>query len=274
MKILYIGVLSFLCMGFCDSFPQLSACLVPPLTTEGAPQAGKRVRVYLKAYPKAYYVLFLPYNFTNKGRKKWPVIIESPGNEYEGLQGLPDDIFLGFGLTRGLNYIWVSVPFIDEEGQVLSMYWGKNPLSTVQLWQEVLEDLSRRFTIDHKKMVLAGFSRGAVSTSYIGNYTDAIRTKWVAYFACAHFDGCCQTLLGSAEERIARIQGRKVCICVGTNDSAKTCSIHAYERLMRQGCPATYIEIPGVDHRPDWILGESESAEKAREWLEAVCRDE
>ena len=92
-------------------------------------------------------------------------------------------------------------------------------------------------------------------------------SKWAAYFAHAHFDGCCQTLLGNTEERIARIQKKKVLITVGGNDIAKKCSLNAYRRLLEKRCFATYIEIPGFSHSPLWILEESESAQKARNWL-------
>lgn len=242
--------------------------LVPPITEEGTPMAGKRVRIYLEHFPKAYYVLFLPYNFNTIG--KWPVIVESPPNLWGSETGLPDDVFLGYGITQGMDYIWVCVPFINEEGEILKAYWGSNPLSTVNLWLEVLADLNKRFPVDNDKIILSGFSRGAVSTVYIGNYNDTIGSKWAAYFAHSHFDGCCQILLGNSKERLNRIGGRKILISAGEIDYAKNCSYNAYKKLVSIGSRATYIEIPNADHTPHWALEESESTEKAQHWLNTL----
>jgi len=240
--------------------------LTVPEVEEGVSFPGKRVRVYLPEYPEAYYVLLLPYNYTD--RIKLPVIFESPGNPcLKGSDGLPDTSCLGYGICHGIDYIWVCVPFVTNTGSILRSYWGKDPLSTVSFWLAVLDDLNSKFRIANDKIVLAGFSRGAVSTSYIGNYNDEISSKWCAYFAHSHFDGCCQTLLGSSDERINRIQKKKVLITVGEKDIAKKCSQGAYEKLIKKGCSATYIEVPDLKHSPSWILEDSESAYKAREWL-------
>jgi hypothetical protein len=240
--------------------------LLLPIIEEGLPTPGKLVRVYLDEYPEAYYVVFLPYNFKDAERE-WPMVFESPGNTYKEISsGFPDEIFLGYGLTRGMDYICVGVPFIDEDGRILRSYC-REPMATVNFWLAVLEDLNEKFHIDNDRILLSGFSRGSVSTSYIGNYNDSISTKWAAYFAHSHFDGCCQTVLGSPKERINRIKTKKVLISVGENDIAKKCSKEAYERLIDDGISATYIEIPNLDHSPAWLLEESESAEKARRWL-------
>ncbi|MEI8364783.1 MAG: hypothetical protein WCF65_00025 [Parachlamydiaceae bacterium] len=243
--------------------------LAVPAVEEGLPEAGKRVRVYLSRYPGAYYVLFLPYNFT--GTSMLPLIFESPGNFFEeSLCGLPEGACLGYGLTRGMDYIWVSVPFVDDNGLILEKYWGENPLSTVNFWLAVLADLNMKFRVDRGKVVLAGFSRGAVSTIYIGNYNSIISSKWSAYFAHAHFDGCCQTVLGNTNERIKRIKDNKVLITVGGDDPAKQCSKEAYEKLIEKGYSATYLEIPNLGHSPAWILEESEAADEARSWLKSL----
>jgi predicted esterase len=267
-QVLTFLLATIICTGRCYSQDRDAKILTVPEIEEGSPEAGKRVKIYLSEYPEAYYVLFLPYNFTDT--IKIPIIFESPGNVYQEISnGLPDSACLGYGISFGMDYIWVGVPFIDNTGSILRSYWGKDdPLSTVNFWLAVLNDLNARFRIDNDKIILSGFSRGAVSTSYIGNYNDEISSKWAAYFAHSHFDGCCQTLLGNTDERISRIQKKKVLISVGGHDIAKKCSRGSYERLLKGGYDVTYIEVPDLDHSPFWILENSESAQKARDWLQ------
>lgn len=240
--------------------------LTVPEVEEGVPEAGKRVKIYLPEYPEAYYVLFLPYNFTNT--VKFPVIFESPGNVYQEVSsGLPDSACLGYGISFGMDYIWVCVPFVDNTGHILRSFWDSDPLSSVNFWLAVLNDLNAKFRIDNDKIVLSGFSRGAISTSYVGNYNDEISSKWAAYFAHSHFDGCCQTLLGSTEERLNRIQKKKVLISAGALGTAKKCSWEAYTKLSKEEYSVTYIEVPDLGHSPFWILEDSGAAKEARIWL-------
>ena len=255
-----------------------SEALTFPEVEEGIPKPGKLVKVYLQEYPEAYYVVFLPYNYTEGA--KFPVIFESPANGYPRELPFYEGLFLGYGISRGIDYILVSVPCVDTTGQILKSSWGKDPLSTVNFWLAVLHDLSAKFHIFEDRIILAGFSRGAVSTSYIGNYNNEIKSKWCAYFAYAHFDGCCQTCLGDPDKRIKRINGRKVLIAVGENDTAKKCSKEAYLKLKAYGFPATYIEHHDIhtdkclnlSHNPFWILEDSEPAQKAREWLKDLFK--
>jgi len=265
-QVLIFLLATIICTVRCYSQERGTKILIVPEVEEGIPEAGKRVKIHLPEYPEAYYVLFLPYNFTHTAQ--FPIIFESPGNIYNEISdGLPDSACLGYGISFGMDYIWVCVPFIDDTGHIVRSYWGKNPSSTVDFWLAVLNDLNARFRIDSDKIVLSGFSRGAVSTSYIGNYNDEISSKWSAYFAHSHFDGCCQTLLGNTDERISRIQKKKVLISVGGHDIAKKCSRGSYEKLLKGGYDVTFIEVPGLEHSPFWILEDSEVAEEARNWL-------
>ena len=132
-----------------------------------------------------------------------------------------------------------------------------------------------RFNIDNNRVVLSGFSRGAISISYLGNSNDEISSIWTAYFAHAHFDGCCQNIPGNPKERINRMRGKKTLIAVGKNDIAQKCSKNAYLQLDALKFPVTYIEIPDIHtdkwknlaHNPFWILHESQATEAARNWL-------
>jgi predicted peptidase len=178
-----------------------------------------------------------------------------------------------------MNYIWVNLPILNATGnKMIDSYYPENPSSTVACWLAILEDLNKKFPIDNNKIILAGFSRGAVAISYIGNWNGTISGKWAGYFAYAHFDGCCQNIPGKCEERINKMQSKKILIMVGKNDRALICSKLAYQKLKKKNVKVTYIEIPDVDtpgwqnssHNPYAVLEEAEWMEQARNWLDTV----
>jgi len=235
----------------------------PPPIEVGYPEPGKRITVFIDDYPEAPYVLFLPYNY-HEGRKL-PVIMESLC-----IFLTTEDAVLGYGLSKGMNCIWVTVPYVDDEGKLSS--WNY-PECTVKYWLAVLEDLNNKFAIDNSKIVIAGFSLGAMTTSYIGNWNNEISSKWSGYFAYAHFDDCCFQQQGNFNERILRIKDRKVFLVAGGKDSARRCSIKSYYKLIQKGILVDYMEVPDAIHCPYWILEDSKYTENARQWLNSIISD-
>jgi hypothetical protein len=271
-KVLIFLFGTIICTGRCYSQERATKLLIVPKIEEGIPEAGKRVKIHLPEYPEAYYILFLPYNFTHTAQ--FPIIFESPGNIYNEISdGLPDSACLGYGISFGMDYIWVCVPFIDDQGIIVTRWYGDNPLSSVNFWLAVLDDLNSRLSVAKDKIILSGFSRGAIGVCCIGNYNDEIASKWSAYFAHSHFDGCCIPIPG-LDMRLNRIGKKKVLITVGENDLAKGCSKEAYEKLLRKGHAVSYIEVPSLEHSPFWILENSESAENARNWLKNLFTED
>jgi hypothetical protein len=251
--------------------------LTVPMIEEGLPEAGKRVKVYLNDYPGIYYIVFLPYNFNKEN--KYGVICEVSYMEFKAWT-------LGYGICKGNDYILVSLPILNTEGtEMLDIYYPQNPLPTANCWLSILKDLNAKFNIDNNKIILSGFSRGSVCVNYIGNCNDIISSKWAAYFTYAHFEGCCQITPGNLDERINRMNAKKILVAVGQNDLAKICSKNAYLKLQKQKLPVTYIEHPDIqintwinaynpsdpwinlNHNPFWILEDSDASEEARSWL-------
>ena len=267
-QVLIFLLATIICTGRCYSQDRDAKILTVPEIEEGVPEPGKRVKVYLDNYPGINYTLFLPYNFTNVG--KWGVICEV---SYSGFEAST----LGYGMSRGLDYLLISLPILNTNGDdLLDYYYPDDPLPTADCWLAILNDLNKKFVVDNDKIILSGFSRGSICVNYIGNCNDTISSKWAAYFGYAHFDGCCQIIpWGIHEERINRISGKKFLIAVGENDIAENCSKNAYNQLKDKGFPVTYIEHPDVHtdkwkneaHNPFWILEDSEVAEEARNWL-------
>jgi len=243
----------------------------PPMVERGDPSPGKRVKVHFSEYPNACYTLYLPKNFTNS--KKWPLIIEIPGNH-----GLCDAAHLGYGISKGTNWIWATVPYVDKDGKILKMNWGKDPSYTAHFLVAVLENLKKKYQIDTSKIVLAGFSAGAFAVSAIGNWNDEISSNWAGYFAHSHFDGCCLTgaYPGDSGKRIERLRTKKILITTGNTDitaksGAHKCSYNAYKKLKAKDFDVTYLEIPHSPphdrHSRGWICDNTPAANKARKWL-------
>lgn len=244
--------------------------LQEPITEQGGPEPGKRVKVDLDGYPGVYYFLFLPYNYAEGS--SYGVIGEVCCRHFQAA-------VLGYGLSKGMDYILVTLPILNDEGQILDFYYPQDPEPTANCWLAILEDLNKRFSINNEQLIVAGFSRGAICVNFIGNCNDIISAKWAAFFVNAHFDGCCQLVSGNVEERMSRIGGRRVLIAVGENDIARSCSLGAYNKLCALGASVCYIEAPDVitdlwkncpDHNPYWIMEDSAAAQAARDWLKRL----
>lgn len=132
--------------------------------------------------------------------------------------GRPDDTFLGYGITEGQGAIWAAVPFLTANGFYDQTYWwgcqlpsdahlcghGNNDtegcISTAPpaTWgppavgclnttdttssraylRAVVAYLVKTYKGDPKRVVLAGFSRGAIGVNYIGLGDDETAALW------------------------------------------------------------------------------------------------
>ena len=80
---------------------------------------GLRVRETHPAYAstKAYHALYLPSDWTNHSAKRYPLLVEFMGNgpwtDGEDVStGRPEDSNLGYGISGGKGFVWVSMPFL------------------------------------------------------------------------------------------------------------------------------------------------------------------
>ena len=90
--------------------------LVTPVMTEEAPMPGKRVCQVAPEYEgtQVYHTLYLPTDW-QKG-KTYPVLVEYTGNKapFCGSTGEVKGSNLGYGLSGGKGFIWVSMPYIQK----------------------------------------------------------------------------------------------------------------------------------------------------------------
>jgi len=204
--------------------PRVASDLVTPEMTSQDPAAGERVRQVAPEYQgtEVYHALYLPVDWKPGG--KYPVIVEYTGNEFAacGSTGEVKDANLGYGVTGGKGFIWISMPYVAKDKQRNTRTWWGDRQATIDYCKTNLPRICKQFGGDPKSVFICGFSRGAIGASYIGLADDEIAALWKGVFTHDHFDG--QRTWGypesdraSALVRLARLKGRPVLACGGEN---------------------------------------------------------
>ena len=75
--------------------------------------------------------MYLPTDWKPGG--KYSVIVEYTGNKYPecGSTGEVKDANLGYGISGGQGFIWVSMPYIEERGKKNALMWWGDKNATV-----------------------------------------------------------------------------------------------------------------------------------------------
>ena len=251
--------------------------LVTPEMTKSSPAPGKRVRQVAPEYrqTKVYHSLYLPTDWKPGGN--YPVIVEYTGNKFPacGSTGEVKDANLGYGLSGGKGFIWISMPYIDVDGQKNTVTWWGDKQLTVDYCKTNLPRICKQFGGDLDNVFLCGFSRGAIAAGYIGLADDEIAKFWKGFVTHDHFDG--QKKWGypdsdrkSALARLARLQGRPVLVCGGANEFLKE---HlGLAKFTFMAIPvAELFDIPDGKvihpHTDLWMHRPSQYRQRARQWL-------
>ena len=196
-----------------------SDLVTPPMTHE-APAAGKRVWQQSPEYhgTDVYHSLYLPENWVPGD--KYPVLVEYTGNKFPPGNGSGEvrDANLGYGISGGTQFIWVVMPSIAMDGKKNAVMWWGNREATIQYCKQNIGRICHAFGGDLDNLLVCGFSRGAIATSYIGLADDEIAGLWKAIVTHDHFDGVKQwpypqSDRESAIHRLSRLQGRPVLVC-------------------------------------------------------------
>ena len=259
-----------------DDTPVLNDLVTPEMTTE-EPAAGRRVRQVCTEYEgtEVYHALYLPVKWKPGGT--YSVIVEYTGNKFAecGSTGEVKDANLGYGLTGGEGFIWVSMPYIEKGGQRNAVRWWGDKLATVDYCKTNLPRICEQFGGDPASIFICGFSRGAIGASYIGLADDEIALFWKGMITHDHFDGdrawgYPESDRESALGRLSRLKGRPVLACgVGTG----------FLRDHPELAEVTFLRPPVAEiftipdgkvihpHTDLWMHRESEYREQARQWL-------
>jgi hypothetical protein len=236
-----------------------------PAVEDAAPAPGKRVRYRLPqdAGGAVYSILNLPEDWSPG--KKFPVIVEHPGNLFYGpacySKGLPDQCVIGYGMSKGRGAICLGVPFVDRAaGRMAENGWG-NADDTADYVMQMVEEVCSRFGGDRGNLVLTGFSRGAIACGYIGLRNDRIAALWKGFHACQHYDGLQWNRANEgAIERAARFEGKAV---FHTDNSEEK-----YQPVMEvMKTTVTWAQSGLNAHATAMFLDDRPSTRQLREWF-------
>ena len=270
------------------TFPQQVSAdmdLTSPVTTDEKSAAGKRVRQTAPEYQgtKVHHVLYLPTDW-NPG-KKYPVIVEYAGNKWLACNstGKAEDVNLGYGMSGGKNFIWVSMPYVGKGGQENAVTWWGDRQATIEYCKANVPRICQQFGGDPKNVFFCGFSRGAIAAGYLGLADDEIATLWKGFFTHDHFDGerkwnYPHSDRPSALKRLARLKGRPFLVCSTNATAIKTNYLGSHLDLAH----FTFLNVPTQKlfnipegrvihpHTDLWMHKKSPYRQQARTWLQQV----
>lgn len=275
-----------------DDWPDIrtvAADLVVPQMTDEDPAAGRRVRHNTPDWPSAVYCsLYLPPNW--QADKKYPVLVELPGNGGyrdalgDECSGRPEGCSLGFGVCGGEQIIWVCLPFLNDAGDDLAIqWWGDKPTyrtdATLKYWQTTIKHICDRWGGDPERIILCGFSRGAIACNALGLHDDETAKLWRAFIVCSHYDGVRSWPFPGSDKtsavlRLKRLGDRPQFIC-GERDQIESTRQYLIEAIASDSKPSrfTLAETGFRNHNDQWILRPSETRTHLRQWLADVIRN-
>lgn len=287
---LFILTALLLCIGTLFSrgeMPDISSVapdLSVPVLADGPPGPGRRVRV---GDPSGvYHVLYLPEDWV--ATRRWPVLVEYAGNgNYRNRfgdesRGRPEGSCLGYGLSGGRGFLWLCLPYLNGEGtKNVETWWGdapeRNVGPTVDYCIKTVASVCEEFSGDSARVVLSGFSRGAIATHFVGLQNERISALWRGFFAYSHFDGPSRwpypgSDADAASLRFARARGRAHFVC-GEEANAVQTRTWLEGRYGAEALRAFTFATTGFrNHNDAWILRPSEARDAARLWLAETIR--
>ncbi|HLY72513.1 MAG TPA: hypothetical protein VKU80_00205, partial [Planctomycetota bacterium] len=191
--------------------------------------------------------------------------------------GTVDGSNLGYGISGGEGFIWVCMPYVRiAVGQKdnAPLWWGDLE-ETQRYCLKTVALVCDAYGGDAKRLVLAGFSRGAIGCNYLGLRDDEIAPIWRAFVAFSHYDGQL-THWGypgadraSALERLKRLKGRPQ--FVSMENSVEP--IRQYLASTGIAGDFTFQTIRFRNHSDQWVLRDVPERKTLRDWLRRALGD-
>ncbi len=258
--------------------------IVPPMV-QSLPAPGYRVRETHPDYvqTEVYHATYLPTDWRAGG--KYPVIVEFAGNgPYRSpfgdvSTGLVEGSKLGIGIGRGERFIWICMPYLNNIGtKNVTQWWGNarshDPRPTVEYCKKTVEWICDTYGGDRKRVLLVGFSRGAIACNFVGLYDDEIASLWRAMIPYSHYDGVREWGYPESDKMAARTRLKRLgqipqLIC--HEDDARNTLKDTKEYLGRTAIPGkfTLMSTGFRNHNDAWILRPSAAREKLDRWVQA-----
>jgi hypothetical protein len=264
--------------------------VVPPLANS-KPAAGLRVKQTHPDWdgPSVYHMLYLPRDW--QAGETYPILVEYAGNGPfknrfgDVSTGRPEGSKMGFGISGGAGFIWICLPYLNNAGTAnVTQWWGDAPKydvgPTVAYCKKAVPWICKKFGGDPKRVILCGFSRGAIACNFIGLHDDEIAKLWRVFIPYSHYDGVNEGWgypgadRRSALARLRRLGKRPQFIChenapgklnlTATRDYLKTADAKGN---------FTFCKTGFRNHNDAWLLRPSPARQALREWLGSVPRD-
>ncbi|MEY4132565.1 MAG: hypothetical protein RL592_623 [Verrucomicrobiota bacterium] len=263
---------------------------LPPLTDQ-APQPGRRASVTTPEYAgtKVHHLIALPDDWTPDWQargKRWPVIAEYTGNYFpaSGSTGEIEGAALGYGVARG-KAIWIVLPYVAKDHRKNEITWWGDVDATVGYAKTNLPRICAEFGGDPKKVVLCGFSRGAIGVSFLGLHDEEVAKLWCGLWAHDHFDGEKEwkgsdwgaplaKYRSEATVRLKRLAGRPLLVSGAREETRKFLGPIVTEGVtfMTIDMLAVFGKFPNASaktaHTDRWPLRDCAATDSARAWFE------
>jgi hypothetical protein len=281
-----LSVLLFTAALFCETasaqanLNDVATDLTLPAMASGAPAAGHRVRATTAGWEgtDVHHALYLPADWKPEGTLL-PVIVEYAGNGGyanklgDTSDGTVEGCMLGYGLSAGRGFLWVTLPFVEiDRGQKrnATKWWG-DVAETKRYCLATVRDVCRRFGGDPQRVVLMGFSRGAIACNYIGLHDDEIAALWCGFLAHSHYEGEFKHPApdeAAWPERLRRLGPRPLFISqeLGTGKTEAAIAASGVTGNF------TFAALPYRNHSARWVLCDLPLRTEARAWLQRVTQ--
>jgi len=258
---------------------------IPKLET-GQPDAGKRVKQTIPGYEqtRVYHVTYLPTDWV-KG-KRYPVLIEYAGNNHRGAYGdistgRPEGSNMGYGISGGRGFIWVCLPYLNAAGDDIALTWwgdSKNRTArpTLDYCHKTVPWICEKYGGDTDRVVLCGFSRGAIACNYLGLHDNETAKLWRAFIPYSHYDGIATwpypaSDRDSALTRLKRLAKRPQFICHEvTGSRLNLAATKKWIESTSIKANLTFAETGFRNHNDAWLLRNSPARKYLRAWLKRV----
>ena len=279
--------------------------VVPALRSAGktTPAAGVRTKQrHPDSCGDAEHILYLPRDWrpaSSRGQPRYPVLVELAGNgPYEDgfgdvSTGRVEGSSMGFGLSSGVGCIWLCLPYLNESGDAVRQWWGEppdhDPRPTVEYALRTVRGVCREYNGDSERVVLMGFSRGAIACNFIGLHDPEIASLWCGFLAFSHYDGVREwpypgSDQAAAARRLSHLVDRPQLIMA---EDPRTASVELqtggqleetrrYLELVAPDATAagqfTFLSCEFRNHNDSWSLRPCAARQQARIWLAAVLK--
>lgn len=251
--------------------------LVIPPVSAGPPAPGKRVAQTTVGWEgtAVHHLLCLPSDWLPS--VKQPVIVEYAGNGgYRNKigdvsEGTVEGSRLGYGISSGRGFIWVCMPFVEvaDGTKRNAIKWWGDIGETKRYCIATVRDVCARFGGDAGRVILCGFSRGAIACNYIGLHDDEIAGLWRGFICHSHYDGVNEKWAypgadrAAALERLRHLKGRPQFI----SHEGSTQATEDWLRSTGIQGDWTFVPLPFRNHSDAWVLRDLPERQRLRKWV-------